>query len=208
METAKVSKTFSSNKYNDDALGIKAQHIIACLTGNTRFANPDPTLATVQTACSAFTTSVAKALNGTKQDTADKRAKRISLEDLLQKLADFVQRTSLGAEVSILSSGFDICKKPSFVGMLARPENFKLKIGSNKGSMELICDAVANAHFYEFEYTQTPINADSLWIKRTSTKRSILIEGLQSGTEYAFKVAAGGSSPSRQWTNAITSFIL
>ena len=113
METTKVSKNFSTTKYSDDALGNKAQHVITCMTGNSRYTTPDPTLAVLQPAQSAFVASVAKAIGGTKQDTADKNAKREALIALLQKEADYVQKTSAGDEVAILSSGFDVYKKPA-----------------------------------------------------------------------------------------------
>lgn len=208
METTIVSKNFSSNRYSDDALATLVQHIIACLTGNTRFTTPDPTLAVVQTANTAFTVALAKAVGGTKLDTADKNVKRETVVELTKKLADYVQRTSGGAEVAILSSGFDVCKKPSPVGALPMPNNFKVKVGINKGCVDLSCDAVAQAAFYEFECTDAPVTDASVWIKRTSTKKQLTVEGLQSGKEYAFRVAAGGSHPSRQWTAAISSFVV
>jgi hypothetical protein len=208
METTNVSKNFSTNRYSDDALAMLVQHIIASMTGNTRFPTPDPTLALVQTGYTTFTTALAKAVGGTKQDTADKNAKREALVELLKKLADYVQRISAGAEVAILSSGFEVYKKPSPVGALPMPENFKVKVGINKGYVDLSCDAVAHASFYEFEYTDTPVTDASIWVKRTSTKKQLTIEGLQSGREYAFRVAAAGSHPSRQWTPAISSFVV
>lgn len=208
METTKVRKNFSSNKYSDDALATMAQHIITSMTGNTRFTTPDPTLAVILAALTAFLAAVAKALGGTKQDTADKNAKREILEDLLQKLADYVQRTSAGVEVSILSSGFEVYKKPAPIGALPSPENFKVKATQNKGCVELSCDSVTGADFYEYEYTNAPVTDNSLWTKLTGTKKNMTIEGLNSGKEYAFRVAAAGSDPSRQWTAAINSFIL
>lgn len=203
-----VSRCFSQKKYNDESLAVFTQHVIACLTGNTRFATPDPTLTVVQTALTAFNAAVAKTVDGTRQDTADKNAKREVLEDLLRKLADYVQRVSAGVEVSILSSGFDIHKKPEPVGPLPTPENFKVKVGKNKGSVEVSCDAVANASFYEFEYTESPASAVSTWLKKTTTKKQLLLEGLQSGKEYTFRVAAASSDPSRQWASEVSSFVL
>lgn len=208
METTNVSKNFSTNKYGDEALAVFAQHVIASLTGNKTFPTPDPTLAVVNTAQTVFSAAVAKAVDGTKQDTADKNAKREALVVLLQQLADYVQRISKGEDVSILSSGFDIHKRHEPVGPLPVPNNFKVQVGANKGSIQVSCDAVTNANFYEFEYTESPASVVSAWIKKTCTKKQLLIEDLESGKEYSFRVAAAGSNPSRHWSAEVSSFVL
>jgi len=45
-------------------------------------------------------------------------------------------------------------------------------------------------------------------VMRTATKRKLLVEGLTSGQQYVFKMAAGGSDPNRTWTDEIASYIL
>jgi len=130
------------------------------------------------------------------------------LVELLQKLADYVQVASGGDEAIILSSGFDVCKKPSTIGPLDKPENFKVAMGKNRGSVLLSCDVVNHAQFYEFEYTEGPATSNSVWTKVTITKHKLLIDGLISGKEYTFRVAGAGSDPSRVWSDTITTFVV
>jgi len=208
MEGYSVSKNFSSSKFSDEALVTKAQVIHDNMNGNTHYPSPDPALDVLQTATTELKDAIVKAKNGSKDDTSDKNAKRQILVDLLHRLSYYVQVTSNGDETIILSSGFDINKPAGPVGALPKPDNFKVVIGANKGSIELSCDAVNHASFYEFQYTKTPVTATSVWVMRTATKRRILIEALTSGQQYVFKMAAAGSDPNRTWTDEISSYIL
>jgi len=208
VETYSVSKNFSTGKYSDEALEIKAQLIHDSMTGNTHFPTPDPPLADLLAAITNFQAAVLKAKNGSKEDTADKNAKRQTLVDLLHKLSYYVQLTSNGGETIILSSGFDVNKQPGTVGVLPKPENFKVSVGANKGSIDLSCDPVAHARFYEFQYTEAPASVNSVWVLKTATKHKLLIEGLASGHQYTFKVAAAGSDPNRIWSDEISSYVI
>ena len=64
------------------------------------------------------------------------------------------------------------------------------------------------AYFYEFEYTEMPLAPTPNWIQKTCTKRRLLLEGLTSGKQYAFRVAGAGSDPSRIYSEIATSYVL
>jgi hypothetical protein len=59
------------------------------------------------------------------------------------------------------------------------------------------------ADFYEFEYTEMPLTPTPNWIQKTCTKRRLLLEGLISGKQYAFRVAGAGSDPSRIYSEIL-----
>lgn len=208
MSKATVSKNFSTGKFSDEGLATKAQVIHDEMNGNTHYPAPNPTLDELQTAINDFKLAIVKSKNGSKEDTAEKNDKRQIVVDLLHRLSYYVQATSLDDETIILSSGFDINKLPGTVGILPKPDNFKVVIGGNRGSIELSCDSVDHANFYEYMYTKAPVAVTSSWTTRSATKRKLLIEGLTSGQQYVFKMAAGGSDPNRIWTDEIASFIL
>jgi len=208
MGNAKISKDFSTGKYADSELSIKSGHIVERMTDNTHFATPDPALANITAANNAFIVAIAKVQNGSKEDTVIKNNCRNVLETLLKSEGDYVQRVSNGDEAIILSAGFDVNKKPGTVGQLAKPTNLVVKPGENRGTAWVSCDVVDNASFYEFLYTEAPVTADSVWIQKTSTKRKLLIEGLTSGKQYTFRVAGGGSDPSRVWSDDLSSYVL
>jgi hypothetical protein len=208
MSLTRISINFSSNKYTDTELNVKANHIIEKMTGNAAFPTPEPTLEAVQEASDAYLDALDNVQDGSREDTVRKNHLRTTLEGLLRQLADYVWRVSQGDEILMLSSGFDLYKKPETVGPLSKPTNLVIKPGSNKGSMELSCNAVRHATFYEFEYREVASENGNGWIKCTSTKRKLLVQGLTSGKAYVFRVAGAGSDPSRTWSDEIASFVL
>ena len=137
-----------------------------------------------------------------------KNNNRKIIESLLKQSTDYVQQASSGEEAIIFSSGFEVNKKPSVIGPLLKAIGLTVNAGSNKGTVVLNCNVVANADFYEFEYTGAPNTADTIWLKRTTTKHKFLLEGLTSGKQYLFRVAGAGSDPSRNWSDEISSFVL
>ncbi|NEW84876.1 MAG: hypothetical protein GZ094_21250 [Mariniphaga sp.] len=208
METFKVLRTFSPGKYSDSELVIKTNHIEDKLDGNPNFPDVGTLLAPVTKAKTDFISALNKVENGKTEDTAKKNSMRAILEQTLKDLADYIQLKSKGVEAIILSSGFDTNKKPTVVGPLARPEGLLVRPGNNKGNVIVSCEVIENAEFYEFAITESPINVNSIWIPKTSTKRKLEIGGLVSGKQYAFRVAGAGSDPSRIWSDEILSFVL
>jgi hypothetical protein len=208
MNTSIVSKTFSYKKYRDIDMQLVANHIKDSMTDNENFPNPVPALTALEEAIENFSDAFLKIAMGGKVDTLIKNKRRKELENILKELATYVQLTSQGNLAVILSSGFDTHKKAAPVGILPRPESFSLKMGVNKGSVDLSCRVVDRALFYVFEYCAAPADATSVWIQITSTRRKITIENLQSGKEYCFRVAAGRTHPRRVWSNVLTSYVV
>lgn len=208
METFKVIRDFSSGRYSDPELSVMASHVVELMTGNVNFPNPNPTLDVITTANAAYLQALNKMQGGSKEDTVIKNNNRKIIESLLKTETDYVLQVSGGDEAIILSSGFDVNRKPTLVGPLAKATGLILKAGDNKGTIMVDCNVVARAGFYEFEYTVAPSTMTSIWLKRTSTKHKMLIDGLTSGKQYTFRVAGAGSDPSRNWSDEISSFVL
>ena len=208
MANSKVIRDFSSSRYSDSELGVKANHVVSQMTNNPHFPQPNPPLADISAANTNYLAALDKVENGTKEDTVVKNNLRKVLELVLKSETDYVQQVSLGDEAIILSSGFDVNKKPTVVGPLDKPTNFNITVGVNKGSVVASCDVVTHASFYEFELTEMPVTSNSVWLKKTSTKHKLLIDGLTSGKQYMFRVAGAGSDPSRNYSDEISSFVL
>jgi len=208
MGNSKVIVDFSTTKYTDARLSIKANHIIDKMDGNPHFADIQHLLALLRQATTTYIALLAKTQSGSKEATALKNQAREALIVPLKQIAARVQTISDGDRNIILSSGYDVNKKWSKVGPLSKPTNFKLKQGSNKGSIDLVCDPIAGAGFYQFEYTEGIPTPNSLWHTEDSTKRKITIAGLISGKQYTFRVAGGGSHLSRIWSEVISSYVL
>lgn len=208
METCKVAKDFTKRKFSDAELSRMAAHVVEKMQNNPHFPDPQPALSLIASTNASYRGALSKQGNGSKMDTVIKQNFRTEVEDLLRQLAGYVEQTSNGEADVVLSSGFDIHKKKASVGQLAKASGLSIKPGSNRGSLMVMCDVVDRARFYEFQYTAAPATPDSQWMKETSTKRKLLIEGLTSGTEYVFRVAGAGSDQGRCWSDELSSYVL
>ena len=206
MTNQKVVTRFA--RYKDADLEQKAQHILVSLTGNANFPNPTPALADFQTAITNYAAALEKAQDGTKQDTALKNQARDVLENLIAQLALYVQLNSKDDVPIMLSSGFDVSKPPAPVGILDKPQNLIVAPSAAKGSVDVSVNAVAHASGYQYEFTDAPLTATSVWAVITDTSTFHTISNLQSGKEYAFRVTAIGSDPTRVYSDVINSFVL
>lgn len=208
MEKAIVSKTFSAKKYKDLKLLGKASFILEQMTDNANFPDIQAKLDELQIKIKTYETSIIDSNQGGRYTTVVKGESRRDLEVCMQELATYVQLASKGDAIVIASAGFDTHKKAVRVGALDRPQSVTLKAGASKGSVWLSCDVVNKALFYMFEYCTAPLTDDSVWIQLTGSKRKILIEGLTSGQEYCFRVAAARTHPLRIWSDPIRSHVI
>ena len=203
-----VLKDFSSGKYSDSGLHVKINQILSKATGNTSIPQLADLLVKIAAKNAAYLDSLNNLQRGKPETTLLKDSLRAELELLLKQLAELVQANCGGDEATILSYGLDASRKPATIGALAKPTGLIVKPGENKGSLLVSFEVVDNAGFYEIDYTETPVSANSVWKKQTSTRHKQLIEDLTSGKEYAIRVAAAGSNPTRIWSDVITSFVL
>ena len=208
MGNSRVIVDFSTTKYTDARLYTRANHILDKMYGNPHFVDLQPLLISMREATTTYIATLAKTQSGSKEATALKNQAREALIVLLKQIAGRVQTISDGDRNIILSSGYDVNKKWSKVGPLSKPTNFKLKQGNNKGSIYLVCDPIAGASIYEVGYTEGIPTPNSIWMKQTSTRRKITIDGLISGKQYTFRMAGGGSHLSRIWSEVLSSYVL
>lgn len=208
MGNSKVSKDFSTSKYGDGPLNKKAVSIEDKMKGNPNFVTPDPPLKDLTDANAKYYVALGKVESGTKEDTAVKNDLRFALVFILKQMADYVQASSNGVESVILSSGYDVNKKPGTIGELDKPQNLVVTAGKNKGAVDISCNVIDNIYMYEFYYTDAPVIPISVWIMKTSTKSKMKIDGLISGKQYSFRVAGAGTDPSRNYSEIATTYVL
>ena len=179
------------SKVKDNDLNELAQLIVDKMTGNPDFLTPTPTLIVVQASVTDYSGALVKSKDGTKQDTADKNAKRLILEENLAELADYVNDTAKGELVMLEGSGFPLTKIPEPVGILLPPEPFEVSEGENPGEVKIKINVDKKATDYIVLFAQDPPPAnDAEWQSKTFSKATGLITGLESGKKYVFKAAA------------------
>jgi hypothetical protein len=207
MSLFKLRKSFAKANYSDPELLVFTLLILDKMTGNSYFTNPNPKLEAIKVSYDEFQAAVSKRLKGDKESTAIKNAKRNALEELLQRLASYVEDVAGNNEVILLSSGFELYKKAEKAGPLDIPQGLMLKPGTAHGSLVFSWDKVDNAKSYEVQHYDTE-QGDTTAKMKTCTCSNIEITGLTSGKQYTFEVAGVGSDPSRNWSDTIASFVL
>jgi hypothetical protein len=204
MATLKVIVGFSGLR--DDDLDTKASSVIKAMTGNINYTTPVPTLAIMQTTLTAYEVALTASANGNPEKTAVKDQKRRDLEAVLKQLGTYVQLNCKNDLGILLSSGFDAGKNATPVGILPKPENFKVENGPNAGTAKLSLDKIRGASSYRFEFVSSPVTGASVWAVNVGTARTNIVDGLISGQQYAFRVAGIGADPTVVYSDVLTRF--
>ena len=208
MGITKVRIDFSSKNYSDSELSVHSTNVLDKIEGNAYFANPTPSIQEIRETIASYNASLVKAEKGSADDRIIKNNWRAKLESQMRELSLYVQIISKGDNVIISSSGLSVNKKPGAVGPLPKPDKVMIKMGENAGSVWISCSAIPAASFYEFKYAEITADGTLNWVHKTSTKHKVLIEGLTSGKQYAFRIAAAASDPSRVWSDQIIKFVI
>lgn len=183
----------------------RAQQVVAALTNNSDFPAPHPTLAEVTAAADALEAAANDAYAArleAKRRTAAQGEKEDALTQLMTQLAAHVESVAGDDEARIRSAGLETRAAGAPDGSApAAPEALTATTGNEEGEVELSWDAVRGARSYVVERTKDP-QAASAWTQAgVSPRSSLVLEGLDSGTRYYFRVAAvtlNGQSP---WSN-------
>ena len=193
MKKQKAIIDFSRVRDND--LTEAATLIHEKLNANPDFPTPSPTLPVFLTAIDDYSAALVKAKDGTKQDTADKNAKRKILEGMMADLGNYVNTIADGDLVKLEGSGFPLTKVPAPIGILEQPSLFRVGEGIDPGTVKIEMGLVPRATgyivlYYEVRSDGSVPGSDSEWQSKLFSKTTGLITGLKSGKKYVFKSAA------------------
>ncbi|MEI6055473.1 MAG: hypothetical protein WCR55_05360 [Lentisphaerota bacterium] len=182
------------SKVKDNDLAEMSQTIVSKMTKNADYPNPTPALTVVDAAVKAYTNALIKCDGGTKEDTAVKNEKRLTLEGHLTHLGNYVNLVAEGDLVKLDRSGFPLSKLPEPVGFLPAPEKFIVTDGENPGEVYYEMKPNKRAHGYIFIYALVPA-PEKLedWHAKTSSNAKGWVGGLSSGKKYTFKAAYSSS---------------
>ena len=176
----------------------------SAMYGNASFVSPTPSLDTLHGVIVQFTAAVQAAENGDRQQVAAKKAIRQTLIDTLHLLGNFVLFTAGGNEVVATSSGFRISRVAQPKPPLTNPDGLVLKAGLNRGELELSCRRVKGAISYVYEISEAPLTNSSQWKTTAGTAAKVLFDGLESGKEYACRIAAIGPRQQTVYSDVMT----
>lgn len=190
MNLLRITNGF--NRLADAELEVKANNILASITGNSNFPTPAPTLVTIQTAITDYTNALSVAKSGSPYEKAIKNQKKEELITLLHSLGNYVLFTANGDVLVARSSGFSVTKDSTPAPDVSPAKNQEVKDGANPGELMYSFDKVPGAKSYLYQCTPDPITENSVWQSQPGTIRKTVFSGLESGKKYWCRVMAIG----------------
>lgn len=187
---------------------VRAEQIVASLTGNLNFPTPNPTLATVTTAIDALQTSIVdtqKARQAAQAKTAAQRDNEAALDQIMRQLAAYIENVSDGDEAKIRSAGVSIrsAATPS-TDTVSAPANLSPTEGDHEAEIDLSWNRVKGARSYIIQHSADP-PTDTSWTQiQVVTTSSATISGLTRGAKHWFRVAAVGPNGQSGWSDPAT----
>jgi hypothetical protein len=200
--TPKIATNFY--RYRDSELSNKLQYIVTSMTGNAAFPSPEPAFAVFKMAADNFAQALTDASDRSTQSVANKNLLRKNAIVIFSRLARYIEISALGNELELLSSGFTLAKNTAPVGTLPKPTNFSVQ-SLEQTSAKIRLTSIYGAIGYQYEYKL--VDAE-VWNIYVGTKSSTIITDLTSGMAYNFRVAAIGTSPTRLYSDILTSYVL
>jgi hypothetical protein len=189
------------------ALVDKSRTNVTKMTGNAAYATPKPALADIATASDRLDTAIqAYDFNRGRVEKEERDNAFQELKDLRKELGAYVQSTSNGDQTLITSAGFETERNPHPLGQLPAPPNARAKVTAYPNQVELRYGGVKGRLVYKVSYCAGAPQTEADWVQYTTTgKTRVIFDGLESGKEYFFRVAAlgaAGLSPASDVTSA------
>jgi hypothetical protein len=197
--------TTGFRSFTDEQLANVAAAAIKGMTGNKAFPNPpvDPTA--VQSALDEYLAALAATIQGGTTATATKNNKRDVLTDFLQKLAYYVQSHCGDDREVLLSSGFPAVRPRTLSTVSETPSI----IGVDNGTRtQLVIKAAGSRRARCYELRSAVVDAGGTtgpWQPKGmfTNSRSMLVDGLIPGTNYAFQVRAVNAAGLTEWSDPV-----
>ena len=188
--------------------GEFAGQIIKSLDGNQNFTNPSPSISALQAGIDTLKNATARAKaarQASESGTQLMYQAESALDDLLRKLANYVEDVSGGDAAKIESAGMEsfLPGKAPPVGELPRPQGLEAFTGDKQGEIDLNWNPVRQAKSYVIEFSSDPIVK---WEHAgVATASKFAVKKLISGSRYWFRAAAVGAAGQGPWSDPATS---
>lgn len=216
MATLKVG----TSNLNAVDLAAKALRLHTMMTGNVNFPTPLPDLATLLAAMTVLNTAITESATKDSNKIVARNLRSKELKELISQLGAHVQSVSNGNSDKILSSGFELRKQPTPVGVVAQPQSLVARATLIDGEIRLYWASVNGSRSYQIEYkdlgftgdggvtptpgppTPSPGPATATWKELKSlTSSGFSASGLVSGHIYQFRTRALGASGFGAWSD-------
>ena len=191
--TQKVKVHVSFLKDSDDFILVEAKTVVSSMTDNEYFGLPIPPMVEVALGVETYENALIKARQTkSTQDMEAKRVAKLNLQNLLSRLANYVNLIADGDVAKLESSGFQLNKPRQAIGILDAPHAITLS-SVRTGQVDIKIDKVENASGYLVMYREM---GEDIWHNELLSKTTGTIKNLKSVARYEFKTAATSSASS------------
>jgi hypothetical protein len=187
---------------------VRTETVVKMMDSNAAFPSPIPDLQTYRSAVANLKNAQLQVtLVGGKNNTTLRNAALKVVKEMSGQLVAYVNLTAAGDEAKLVSSGFPLRKLPSPVGKQPALTNCKVSTQNlNVGEVKFYHDGNPKCKMYRYQYREVLDNGEAgPWSEDvTSTKRSHLFTGLQSGRLYQFRVAVLTTAGLGVWSDPVS----
>jgi hypothetical protein len=212
----KLIVTFS--RYSEAEFQSKVRTIISKLTSNINY--PEPwaaqvsSLAQISDSLNKYQKFHADSIDRDTRIIRSRNESRVSLTEMLQNLAPYLELIAQGDAKILESTGYDLRREFARGGpsteLLSAPSDFRVAHGRISGTLVVHMSRLAGAASYEVETSQGDGSAAGDW-KHAATAASgtrILIPSLTVGESYWVRARAVGNSGGGLWTEPIRMMVV
>ena len=193
----------------DKDLATQAVAVVDGMTNNPKLVNPPIKPEDLKAQVDTFASLIATAADGSKKAITERKKQRAVLVKMLRQLGHWVEANCNDDPAILASSGFQQQATPVRTPPqpLDGPPSFKVENGPISGQVIIRGKSVLKAVSYVAHYAA--IGADGKpgsWteLAPVTVIRSITINGLTPGTNYAFQVRALGRAGYSNWSDSVT----
>lgn len=190
-----------------EVLGASSTHIASMATpeGMAAYPTPEPTVADFLVTHNGLSAAINLVTSLEGQLSAARAALPVAVEAHMVNMrarATYVEEASGGDPAKIPLSGFAVAGTPGTpIGPLPRPENVRASMGQFPGVIRVSCDPIKGTQTYVTE-CRLHDEPNQTWQQaKLSTKSRNDINGLVSGKNYAFRMAAIGAAGQSPWSD-------
>ena len=192
MKNQKLKTGFS--RFTDTVFDLLTAYILICMTGNTYFPNPTPTLTQLAESLARFRTALEGAKTKASLAIAQKNAARQELEALLKALGLYLMSVANGDLLALASTGYPLTKVPG-PRTISNPGFVTLEKGDSSGEMvaSVKPDQPSPGYIFQISSTDPAAEGETVWNSSGSTVNKYKFTGLVPGKKYWVRVIAIGA---------------
>ena len=174
----------------------KGQTLVKGCTANPNFTLPAGFLVGMATAIANLEAANVLVLdNGGRGDHQLRRTRVRELEAIIKELAGYVQAQSAGDRDKIESSGFEVRRSGTPIGIVNAPANMRARSGKMPGEVDIRWDSVKGRTVYEMWICEGDPKVEENWKSLGLTSRNFhTVTVLKTDSRYFLRVNAVGSA--------------